>query len=224
MENKHIRKVLIVAPLSTLERVWLSEIFAVLMHRRAGIVHGSREYRLNMLKVDMDFYIINPTGLAIDSVRKAITARGDIDLVIVDEASTYCNASTRQYSALAKLLQPEQRLWLLTGTPCSNAPTDAWALARLVSPRAGAQVFRRVPTADHATAYPVQVVAQARLDARRVRSLATCCSVSQGRLQGLATRHGVGTGLSVDHGADQGTERHAQRDADRAAHQTDHRC
>ena len=31
--------VLIVAPLSTLERVWLSEIFAVLMHRRAGIVH-----------------------------------------------------------------------------------------------------------------------------------------------------------------------------------------
>ena len=134
MENKHIRKVLIVAPLSTLERVWLSEIFAVLMHRRAGIVHGSREYRLDMLRMDMDFYIINPTGLAIDSVRKAITARGDIDLVIVDEASTYCNASTRQYSALAKLLQPEQRLWLLTGTPCSNAPTDAWALARLVSP------------------------------------------------------------------------------------------
>lgn len=134
MENNYVRKVLIVTPLSTVERVWLSEIFAVLMHRKAGVVHGSREYRLHMLSLDLDFYIINYEGLAITDVRRAIMARGDIDLVIVDEASNYRNAGNRQYAAFAKMMQPHQRLWMMTGTPTPNAPTDAWALARLVSP------------------------------------------------------------------------------------------
>ena len=33
------------------------------------------------------------------------------------------------------------RLWLLTGTPCPNAPTDAWALTKLVSPSRVPQYF-----------------------------------------------------------------------------------
>jgi SNF2 family DNA or RNA helicase len=117
-----------------MERVWMSEIFAVLMHRRAGVLHGSRMRRLDMVRADLDFYVINHDGLAIDIVRKTLAARPDIDLVIVDEASAYCNASTRRYKSLAKMLRPAQRLWMMTGTPCSNAPTDAWALAKLVSP------------------------------------------------------------------------------------------
>ena len=129
-----VRKALIVSPLSTLERVWLSEIFSVLMHRRAAIAHGDRTKRLATIKQDLDFYIINHDGLPINAVRSALIARGDIDLVIVDEGSAFCNAGTNRYKSLAKLLQPHQRLWLMTGTPCANAPSDAWALAKLVSP------------------------------------------------------------------------------------------
>jgi SNF2 family DNA or RNA helicase len=44
------------------------------------------------------------------------------------------NHDTKKYKSLCKMLREDQRLWLLTGTPCPNAPTDAWALAKLVSP------------------------------------------------------------------------------------------
>jgi SNF2 family DNA or RNA helicase len=87
-----------------------------------------------MLKHDLDFYIINHDGLSIDIIHKTLAKRPDIDLIIVDEASSYCNAGTGRYRALAKTIQPHQRLWMMTGTPCANAPTDAWALAKLVSP------------------------------------------------------------------------------------------
>ena len=134
MTNSYVRKALILAPLSALDRTWLNEIFGVLMHRNAGILHGSRARRLQVLAADLDFYVINHDGLSIGAVHKALMARPDIDLVIVDEASAYINPSTDRYKALNKLVQGNRRLWMMTGTPTPNYPTDAWALARMVSP------------------------------------------------------------------------------------------
>ena len=42
------------------------------------------------------------------------------------------NYDTKKFKALQAMLRPDQRVWLLTGTPCPNAPTDAWALAKIV--------------------------------------------------------------------------------------------
>ena len=127
-----VRKVLIAAKLSTLDRVWLEEIFNVLMHRSAVVLHAARERRAELLATDADFYIVNHEGVA--TLQKELQARKDIDLVIVDEASEYRNSRTSRYDILQKLITPAQRLWLMTATPCPNAPTDAWALAKLVSP------------------------------------------------------------------------------------------
>lgn len=133
MREKVIRRVLIIAPLSTLDRTWRSEIFSTLMHRAASILHGSKQKRLELLGIDTDFYIINHDGIG--TIRDELRKRKDIDLVIADEAGqAYRNGSTKRYKDLKAMLRPEQRLWLMTGTPCPNAPTDAWALARLVSP------------------------------------------------------------------------------------------
>jgi len=133
MREKIVRRVLIVAPLSTLERAWRSELFTTLMHRSASVLHGSRQKRLDLLAVDTDFYIINHDGIS--TIRDELRKRKDIDLVIVDEAGqAYRNGTTKRYKDLKGMLRPEQRLWLMTGTPCPNAPTDAWALARLVNP------------------------------------------------------------------------------------------
>ena len=134
MTRKRVRKALILAPLSTLERVWLNDIFDVLMHRVASVVYGTREQRLAALEVPADFYIMNHDGVTIPPVAEAINRRPDIDLVVVDEASMFRNHDTKKFKALVKMLRQDQRLWLLTGTPCPNAPTDAWALAKLVSP------------------------------------------------------------------------------------------
>lgn len=169
MKTGRVRKAIILSPLSTLERVWASDVFDVLLHRTCVVVHGSLEKRKRALAADVDFYIINHDGIAIKEVQELISKRPEIDLFIVDEAGMFRNAATRKYKALDQLTRRHDvRLWLLTGTPCPNAPTDAWALAKLVSPErvpkfAGAfkratmlQVsqFKWVPKADaFSTAY-----------------------------------------------------------------------
>lgn len=135
METGRVNKALVLSPLSTLERVWATDIFDTLMHRRCAIVHGTFERRMQRLESDVDFYIMNHDGLIIERLMDAILKRPDINLVIVDEASMFRNHATRKYKALEKLCRRQDiRLWLLTGTPCPNDPTDAWALAKLVSP------------------------------------------------------------------------------------------
>lgn len=132
MTKGFVGKCIIASPLSTLELVWLDEIFQVLMHRSAVVLHGSREKRFELLDTDADFYIINHDGLKI--IKDELKQRKDINLMILDEAAAYRNGTTKRYKVLANILQPWHRLWAMTGTPCPNAPTDAWALAKLVNP------------------------------------------------------------------------------------------
>jgi SNF2 family DNA or RNA helicase len=139
MIEQQVRKVLIVAPLSTLERVWRDEVFNIIMHRTAVILHGNAERRLELLDSGADFYIINYEGLEI--IRTALVKRNDIDLIIVDEAAAYRNAQNERYKTLEKVIEPRHRLWLMTGTPCPNAPTDAWGLARLIDKTKVPQYF-----------------------------------------------------------------------------------
>ncbi len=131
MKMGKVKRVLIVAPLSTLEQVWLNEIFDVCMHRTALVLHSTAEKRKELLSRQVDFYIINQDGLAI--VAKEVMARKDIDLIIVDEAANYRSGQTGRYEVLKKV-SANKKLWLATGAPCPNAPTDAWSLARLVDP------------------------------------------------------------------------------------------
>jgi SNF2 family DNA or RNA helicase len=140
MEIGAIRKVLVLSPLSTMDRVWANDIFDVLMHRSCVNVYGTRDQRLRALGQDVDFYIMNHEGVTIDPVETALRQHKEIDLVIVDEAGMFRNSQTKKYKALRRIVG-QHRLWMLTGTPCPNSPTDAWALARLVNPRGVPQYF-----------------------------------------------------------------------------------
>lgn len=134
MSTGRVKKAVILSPLSTVDRVWAHDIFDVLMHRKCVVVHGSREKREAAMRAKVDFYIVNHDGVTIDWLHKMIATDPDINLVIVDEASMFRNGQTKKYKMLEKMLRPDMRLWLLTGTPCPNAPTDAWALAKLIAP------------------------------------------------------------------------------------------
>jgi SNF2 family DNA or RNA helicase len=136
MKTGRVRKALIGAPLSTLSSVWQNDIFETLPHRTTAILHGPVERRLKHLAIEADFYVINHDGFKIAEVAAAITKRPDIDLLVIDEAGMFRNHSSAKYKALYKLInaRPDLRVWLMTGTPCPNAPTDAWGLARLVDP------------------------------------------------------------------------------------------
>jgi superfamily II DNA or RNA helicase len=129
-----VHKVLILAPLSILETIWQQDIFDILMHRSSVVTHGTREYRLNAFNMDVDFYIANHDMIAHKEVATAVRRRKDIDLIILDEASFFRNSRNISYRFFAWAIENKKRVWLLTGTPCPNWPTDAWALARLVCP------------------------------------------------------------------------------------------
>jgi SNF2 family DNA or RNA helicase len=125
-----IKKVLIISPLSTLERVWADAIFKEFTHRNFVTLHGTSERRKKLLKTDVDYYIVNHDGFNIISDE----AKGKFDLVIVDEAAVLRNPSTQRFKVMRKWMDanPTTRLWLMTGTPTPNDPTDAWALSKLV--------------------------------------------------------------------------------------------
>jgi SNF2 family DNA or RNA helicase len=134
MLTGRVNKALILSPLSTLDRVWAADAFDVLMHRTTSVVYGPKQKRLNALKADADIYIMNHEGVSIPEVHREIATRPDIDLIVLDEASMFRNHQTKKYKRLKELLRPDMRVWFLTGTPCPNAPTDVWALVKLLNP------------------------------------------------------------------------------------------
>ncbi len=135
-------RAIIVAPLSTLDRVWASAIFRNFLGRRTfEIVHGTPAHRSAALAKDVDFYIINFEGVGTGAHTRRrfelagfcaeLRARSDIRLCIIDEASAYKDPSTLRHRIAREVLAHREYLWLLTGTPTPNAPTDAYGLAKL---------------------------------------------------------------------------------------------
>jgi len=130
MREGIIKKVLIISPLSTLERVWGDTIFKDFHHRRFKILHGAAAKRKKLANEKADFYVVNHDGFSI----VAEELLGKVDLIIVDEATEYRNPQTARFKFFKKWLDrnPQAFLWLMTGTPTPNEPTDAWALAKLI--------------------------------------------------------------------------------------------
>lgn len=132
--SKLIHKVLIVCPLSTMERTWADEIYMTFPELDAVVLYGSKERRLKLLKQDAHLYIINIDG--IKTIEQELANRPDIDLVIVDESAMFRNSGTNRWKSLNTILnkQHPRRVWALTGAPTPNEPTDAWAQCRAVVP------------------------------------------------------------------------------------------
>ena len=59
MQIGKVKKVIIISPLSTLERVWGDSIFMNFPNRTSVTLHGTSTRRKKLLKTQADFYIIN---------------------------------------------------------------------------------------------------------------------------------------------------------------------
>lgn len=146
-----VRRVLIVSPLSTLERVWADAIFESFPGRTFNVLHGTAARRRKKFAEDVDFYIVNHDGLEIicdvqrhpkkKTVLAAKLLRDDIDLILIDELAVYRNAQTDRYRVLKKSIRPEHWVWGMTGAPIPEAPTDAWAECRLITPGTVSEFF-----------------------------------------------------------------------------------
>jgi len=133
MQQGYVRRVLVLCPLSIMQSAWMQDLNSAIVHRSAIVAHHPQSSRrIEMIQQDYEFVITNYDGLAL--VAPEITRDGRFDLIIVDEANAYKNATTNRWKALASILKPETYLWMMTGTPASQSPVDAYGLAKLVNP------------------------------------------------------------------------------------------
>jgi len=133
MRLKKVRRVLILCPLSIMHSAWMGDINNSIIHRSAVIAHHPQaSRRIEMIQHDYEIVITNYEGLNL--IANEVCNDGRFDLVIVDEANAYKTPSTKRWKALNSILTPNTYLWMMTGTPASQSPVDAYGLARLVNP------------------------------------------------------------------------------------------
>ena len=133
-----VKRVLVICPLSIMDAAWRNDLFSFAMHRSVEVAYGAKDKRKAIIQGDAEFVIINYDGVAI--VEEAI-ADGGFDLIIIDEATHYKNPQTTRWKTLNRILKPRTWLWMMTGTPAAQSPTDAYGIAKLVNPTAVPRFF-----------------------------------------------------------------------------------
>ena len=140
MKLGKVRRVLILCPLSIMHSAWMGDINNSVIHRSAIIAHHPKAARrIEMIQQDYEIVISNYEGLGL--IADEVRADGRFDLVIVDEANAYKTPTTRRWKALNSILTPNTYLWMMTGTPASQSPVDAYGLAKLVNPEGVPKFF-----------------------------------------------------------------------------------
>jgi len=133
MRLKRVKRCLILCPLSIMHDAWMNGISNSIIHRSAVVAHHAQaSRRIEMVQGDYEFVIVNYDGLNL--IADEVAKDGRFDLVIVDEANAYKNASTKRWKSLSKIIRPDSLLWMMTGTPSAQSPMDAYGLAKLVNP------------------------------------------------------------------------------------------
>jgi len=134
MRRGEVTRALVVCPKSTMQMVWADEVLRTLAPRgvTAAVLSAPAKRRWAGLAGSDPICIVNPEGLP-DLYDRM---RGTFDVVVLDEAALFRNSRSQRYRQLSRWLAHSKnrgvRLWLMTGTPTPNAPTDAWALAKLL--------------------------------------------------------------------------------------------
>ena len=129
-----VHRLLVVCPLSTMERTWADEVFKSFPQYKVNVLYGTAQRRKKLLKDEADIYIINTDAITI--IADDLKNRSDIDLVIIDEVALFRNKRTTRWTTMNKICnkQTKRRVWGMTGSPTPNSPTDAWAQCMLVVP------------------------------------------------------------------------------------------
>ena len=140
MSRGLVRRALILCPLSIMHAAWMSDLNNSIIHRSAIVAHHPQAARrIEMVQSDYEFVICNYDGLNL--IADEINADGRFDLVIVDEANAYKTMTTKRWKTLKSIVKPDTYLWMMTGTPASQSPADAYGLAKLVNPQGVPQFF-----------------------------------------------------------------------------------
>ena len=120
-----ISKVLVIAPLRVAESTWTEELekWDHLTYLRISKVLGTEAQRLEALNTPADIYVINRENVA----WLAELGEWDFDMLVIDELSSFKNASSKRFKALRRKRPGIDRVVGLTGTPSTNGLMDLWS-------------------------------------------------------------------------------------------------
>lgn len=131
------KKLLVVAPLSTLKFTWLRELFNTLPHRKGSVVHhSSRTKRIaRLMDGEADMYVINHDGAKLlDKEITRLVELGVIDTLVIDELAVYRNGTSARTKGMKQLAAKMEWVWGMTGSPMPRSPEDVWAQCQIVTP------------------------------------------------------------------------------------------
>jgi SNF2 family DNA or RNA helicase len=127
-----VHKVLVVAPLRVANSVWAQEAqkWSHLKALRVSVCTGPSKKRLGALQMDADIYVINREN--VEWLVEHYGTRWPFDMVVIDESSSFKNASSKRFKAMRRVLPYTQYMALLTGTPSPNGLIDLWSQIYLI--------------------------------------------------------------------------------------------
>lgn len=133
------QRMLVVAPLSTLNFTWQKEIMLTFPFKTVRVLNGPAAKRKKLLAEPADIYIVNHDGVKV--LFKELTLRSDIDVICFDEAAAYRNSRAERSKMARNLATGRKYVWAMTGSPTPTGPTDAYGLMKLINPAAGPRSF-----------------------------------------------------------------------------------
>jgi SNF2 family DNA or RNA helicase len=132
LDGLTVSRVLVVAPLRVAKSVWVQEAkkWQHLRHLTFSVCVGSERQRIAALHSTADVYVINRENVKwlVDFYKR----KWPFDCVVLDESSSFKNASSQRFKALKKVSDLIERMIQLTGTPTSNGLLDVWAQIALL--------------------------------------------------------------------------------------------
>lgn len=131
MKQSAVTRTLIVCPLSTVRAVWQMELFRMCPEVRVVSLIGAKSRRKKLLESKPSVCCINHDGVKV-VLQDLLSWKPD--LIIADESTAFKNVRTSRWKAFNQLVKQAKYLWLLSGTPAPQAPTDLYGQGRLVCP------------------------------------------------------------------------------------------
>lgn len=140
--NGLAKKLLVIAPLSTLNFTWAREIFNTLPGIKCAVLTGTRGRRLQRLAdPEPEVYIINHDGIKI--LEEDLIKRDDIDTVVYDELAVFRNPTAERTKCARRIAARMEWVWGMTGSPTPQSPVDAWGQASIITPETSPKHFTR---------------------------------------------------------------------------------
>lgn len=132
------RRTLVVCPKSVMDAAWSADAAAI---GEACVVcwHANRAKRLALINTPGDILLVTNYETFVNHINDF--AESGVSRVVFDESSNLKNRTSRRSKAAVLFCDKCDEVYMLSGTPFPNCPTELWAQLRAISFKATAGNF-----------------------------------------------------------------------------------